>query len=181
MRLPALVLACALLLAACGSGEASSFALIDPAEREPAPDVRAETLEGEELGLADLDGGPVLINFWASWCGPCIEEAPALRNIHDAYADEGLHVVGVNVRDRTSNARRFERELGIPYPSWTDPAAEIAARFGGIGPAALPSTLILDAEHRVAVRLFGAVTFAELQGYVEPLLDEADPDRDAAS
>ena len=151
--------------------DARAGELLPPDAREPAPAVSAETLDGDELALADLDG-PVVVNFWASWCGPCVDEAPDLRNLHDAYADKGLHIVGVNVRDRATNAKRFEDDFGIPYPSWLDPAAEIAARFGGIGPAALPSTIILDAEHRVAVRLFGAVTFHQLQSYVEPLLEE---------
>ena len=172
MRLPLLLAACALLAAACTGSDAQAGELVPPDRREPAPAVAAETLDGDELALADLEGGPVLVNFWASWCGPCIDEAPELRNLHDAYADAGVHVVGVNVRDRTTNALRFERDFGIPYPSWHDPASEIAADFGGIGPAALPSTIILDADHRVAVRLFGAVTFSQLRDYVEALLDE---------
>lgn len=172
MRRSLLFIVCALLAAACGGSDARAGELIPPDERESAPAVVGETLDGEELALADLGGGPVLVNFWASWCGPCIEEAPDLRNLHDAYGGEGVHIVGVNVRDRVSNAQRFEQELDIPYPSWHDPAAEIAARFGGIGPAALPTTIVLDAEHRVAVRLFGAVTFSQLRGHVESLLAE---------
>lgn len=140
-------------------------------EREPAPAVSGVTLQGEELDLADLDG-PVLVNFWASWCGPCVREAPHLAAIADQYADEGVHVVGVNVKDSVTNALSFERDHDIAYPSWHDEAAAIAASFGGIGPAALPSTIVLDAEHRVAVRLFGAVTARQLAPYLEELLGE---------
>jgi thiol-disulfide isomerase/thioredoxin len=172
MRLSLLLLACALLAAACSSSGAQAGQLLPPGDREPAPPVVGETLDGAELALADLDGGPVLVNFWASWCGPCIDEAPELRDLHDAYAAEGVHVVGVNVRDRATNAQRFERDFAIPYPSWQDPAAEIAAQFGGIGPAALPTTIILDDEHRVAVRLFGSVTFTQLREHVDALLAE---------
>jgi thiol-disulfide isomerase/thioredoxin len=140
-------------------------------QRVDAPAIEAETLDGERLALADLDG-VVIVNFWGSWCGPCIQEAPDLVATHERYAGAGVHLLGVNVRDSATNARRFEADLGIPYPSWFDPTGEIAHAFGGVGPGAMPSTIILDAQHRVAVRLFGSVTFPMLQGYLEPLLAE---------
>ena len=144
---------------------------IEPAKREPAPEVRAETLAGRTLDLAELEG-PVLVNFWASWCAPCAKEAPHLQAVHQAYGPRGLHVVGVNVRDNAPNALSFERDFGVTYPSWYDRAGSIAAAFGGIGPAGLPSTILLDAEHRVAVRLFGAVSGARLAPYLEELVGE---------
>jgi thiol-disulfide isomerase/thioredoxin len=146
-------------------------AVIPVAAREPAPDVAATTLEGDELELADLPG-PVVVNFWASWCGPCVREAPALRNVAKAY-DGRVSFVGVNVKDQQAAARNFEHDFAVGYPSWHDEAASIAASFGGIGPAALPSTLVLDSEHRVAVRLFGAVTEPQLSGHLDALLGEA--------
>ena len=167
-----LLLGLALIAGACGSSEQRIGELLPAAEREAAPAVVGETLEGEELALAEIEG-PVLVNFWASWCGPCVGEAPELRNLAKAYEDR-VTVLGVNVRDNATNARRFESDLDIRFPSWFDPSSEIAASFGGIGPAALPSTLILDAEHRVAVRLFGAVTFTQVSGYLDPLLAEAE-------
>lgn len=181
------LLLCLALLAACGSAggqesasgrfvEGGGSVVFAPEERQPAPAVTGETLEGEELSLADLDG-PVLLNFWASWCGPCVREAPHLVAVADQYGPRGLHVVGVNVKDSSvANALTFERDHGIPYPSWHDEAAVIAASFGGIGPAALPSTILLDADHRVAVRLFGAVTAMQLAPHLEGLL--AGDDRD---
>jgi hypothetical protein len=79
------------------------------------------------------------------------------------------------VKDDVANARTFERDFGITYPSWQDPAAAIAASFGGIGPAALPSTILLDRDHRVAVRLFGAVSGARLAPYLEELVGPPEP------
>jgi thiol-disulfide isomerase/thioredoxin len=181
MRRLLLLIICAALLGACaGNDPRQSRELRAPEDRPPAPDLVAETLDGEMLALSELSG-PVVVNFWASWCGPCVTEAPELRNIALGYADRGVSVVGVNVRDTAVNARRFEADLDIPFPSWLDPSSEIAAAFGGIGPAGLPSTLLLDEEHRVAVRLFGAVTYTQLRGYLEPLLAEAGRGEDAAA
>lgn len=141
-------------------------------QRQPAPAISGTTLEGKTLALADLEG-PVVVNFWASWCGPCAAEAPHLASIADLYGERGVSVVGVNVRDTTTNARSFEREHGISYPSWDDESAQIASQFGALGPAGLPSTVLLDGDHHVASRLFGAVTARQLAPRLDALLAEA--------
>lgn len=171
-----------LLVAACSAGAAAEEGTgfiagdgvndIPAAERQPAPDIVATTLTGEELALDAMEG-PVVVNFWASWCGPCAEEAPDLAAVSQAYAAEGVTVVGVNLDERAANALTFERDFDIPYPSWADPSGTIAARFGGLGPAALPTTILLDADHRVASRLFGAVTARQLSVRLDSLLGEA--------
>ncbi len=182
-RLYLLVL-CAVLAAGCsgaaqgatGAGFVAgdgSTAAIPPAEREPAPAVSATTLAGEPLALSDLRG-PVVVNFWASWCGPCVKEAPALQNVANAYEGR-VSFVGVNVKDQLAAARNFERDFGVSYPSWHDEASTIAASFGGIGPAALPSTIVLDTEHRVAARLFGAVNEPQLADQLDIVLEEEAP------
>ncbi|MBA2318055.1 MAG: TlpA family protein disulfide reductase [Euzebyales bacterium] len=171
MRRSVVLLLCAALLAACGGDLSGRPELAEPGDREPGPEIAAETLDGERLALADLEG-PVIVNFWASWCGPCVAEAPELARLHEVYEGR-VHVVGVNVKDNVTNAQRFEGDQDIPFPSWFDQAATIAADFGGVGPQALPSTIILDADHRVALRLSGAVTFAQVANYLEPLLAEA--------
>jgi thiol-disulfide isomerase/thioredoxin len=179
-RLLLAVLAVALTAACSGSAQGAGpggfvggdgSAVIAAEQREPAPDVVATTPDGDELALADLDG-PVVVNFWASWCGPCVKEAPALRNVAKAYEGQ-VSFVGVNVKDEPAAARSFEFDFSVGYPSWYDEAAAIAASFGGIGPAALPSTLVLDAEHRVAIRLFGAVTEPQLAAHLDTVLAEA--------
>ncbi|MDQ3537203.1 MAG: TlpA family protein disulfide reductase [Actinomycetota bacterium] len=183
MRFLAALVVLALALAGCSArqddGGAQGFIqgdgsaqVLAPADRQPAPAVDAETVSGGRMALRELDDGPVVVNFWASWCGPCVREAPALANVAKAYADQGVQFVGVNVKDRPANAQAFERDLDVPYESWYDEAAAIAAAFGGIGPAALPSTIVLDAEHRVAVRLAGEVTEPQLSVYLDRLLDE---------
>lgn len=180
-RLPSLVVAFALFAAGCsGTSQAvapggfvagdGSTSTIPLDEREPAPDVEGTTLDGNALALADLEG-PVVVNFWASWCGPCAREAPALQRVADAYAGK-VSFLGVNVKDQPTAARNFERDFGVRYPSWQDEASVIAASFGGIGPAALPSTIVLDDEHRVASRFFGAVTEPQLAAQLDLVLNE---------
>ncbi len=171
----------ALLLSACsgtaqgdvGTGFVAgdgSAAVIPLAEREPAPAVQGTTLDGSSLDLAELSG-PVVVNFWASWCGPCATEARALQNVANAY-DGRVEFVGVNVKDQIASARNFEDSYGVQYPSLHDEAAVIAASFGGIGPAALPSTIVLDDDHQVAVRLFGAVDEPKLSDHLDSVLAE---------
>ena len=141
-----------------------------PNEREPAPSASGTTLTGQQLALTELSG-PVVVNFWASWCGPCGKEAPALRNVAKAYGGR-VRFVGVNVKDQLAGRSQLRAGLQDPYPSWNDEAASIAASFGGIGPAALPSTIVLDAEHRVAARLFGAIDEPQLSRHLDSVLDE---------
>lgn len=159
--------------AADGDGFVSADGTTDIAvtDRRAAPAISGPTLDGSPLALEELDG-PVVVNFWASWCGPCAQEAPHLAAVAEQYGDRGVHVVGVNVRDTAANAQAFEREYEISYPSWDDESAGIAAQFGALGPAGLPSTVLLDAEHRVASRIFGAVTARQLAPRLDALLAE---------
>lgn len=174
------LLTAAVLLGGCTLGVAentpgggainiNSMPLIAPDDREPAPEVCGETIDGDRLCLADLPATPVLVNFWASWCGPCAREVPALVALADDYGD-AIQVVGVNEEDTRVNARSFERDQGVDYPSWFDEGAVIAASFGGVAPEALPSTILLDGEHRIAVRLLGAVSRAQLEPYLDELI-----------
>lgn len=181
-RVLLMVVALAVLAAGCALGSASAdgggFVAADgttdipAAERVPAPAVTGPTLDGSSLTLEELDG-PVVVNFWASWCGPCAQEAPHLAALAEQYEPRGVSFVGVNVRDTPANARSFEREYGIDYPSWDDESARTAAQFGALGPAGLPSTVLLDSEHRVAARLFGAVTARQVAPRLDSLLAEA--------
>ena len=165
------LLALALALAACGAGDdAASRVSYAPDERVAAPEITGESLDGDAVALG---GGPAVVNFWASWCGPCVAEAPHLAAIDRVYADQGVDVVGVNVDADASSARAFERDHDIPFPSLHDPSRSVAAAFGRVGPAGLPTTVVLDDEQRVAARLLGGVTARELSGVLDQLLEGA--------
>ncbi|MPZ86621.1 MAG: redoxin domain-containing protein [Nitriliruptorales bacterium] len=166
----------ALLLAGCSllpaAGSEEPVVVFAPDERVGAPEIAGETIKGEPLALADFDG-PVVLNFWASWCGPCRTEAPHLNAVETAYADRGVSVLGVNTKDpNLVNARTFAQDNGLVFESWYDPEQAIAAQFGASGPRGLPTTIVLDAQHRVAARYYGAITGATLGSRLDELLAE---------
>jgi thiol-disulfide isomerase/thioredoxin len=177
------LLAFALLAAACTADAGSAdlgyipgegTTVIPADQRQAAPPVSGESIDGDPLALADYRGIPVVLNFWASWCGPCATEAPQIQTVADQYGGRA-QVLGVAIQDTVPSARTFERDLGIEYPSFFDPTVQIAAQFRGIAPQALPTTLVLDADHRVAVQHFGAVSAPELRAYLDVVLGEENP------
>jgi len=131
----------------------------------------------EVKGLLLADGSPwssvsargslLVVNFWASWCGPCRAEQPELSRVARAYRDRGVRFVGVNVRDSRSAADSYVEEFKIPYPSLYDQAALQAARLQAF---ALPSTFVLDRDGVVAYRLTGKTTMPILSARLERLL-----------
>ena len=149
------------------------------AERQPAPDVTLPVLQTDtaraagvtELSLADLQGLVVILNFWASWCGPCRIEQPDLNAVHALLPDTEVVLVGVNIEDTEANALAHLAEFDVPYLSAFDPVNELASRFQGIGARTIPTTIFLDPEGRVAARLLGLTDTREivaLAGAVSP-------------
>ncbi len=106
------------------------------------------------LSSADLEGSPIVLNFWASWCGPCREEAALLERAWNEYRDEGVVFVGVNVRDARSAARAFVDEFDISYPIVRDEREELAQDLGVYG---YPETFFIDHERRFVAVLAGDV------------------------
>lgn len=107
---------------------------------------RGMTIAGESLDLGeDYAGKPVLLNVWASWCGPCKMEFPALLKLQ---RDRGISIVGVNV-DSAANTRRalsVKQRFALPFPSFKDPSSRLANRLGA---TALPTSVLLNAQHKV--------------------------------
>ncbi|GAA2029419.1 TlpA disulfide reductase family protein [Agromyces tropicus] len=134
------------------------------------------TIDGGALDSADLAGEVTVVNFWYAGCAPCRAEAPILQQVFEDFDGEGATFVGVNVRDQAPTAASFEENFGITYPSIVD-ANDGAVQYafaGDVPPAAVPTTLVLDAEGRVAARILGQLEDASiLSTIVGDLVDEA--------
>lgn len=143
-----------------------------PAGRQPAPDVSGPALGGGRLRLASLGGRVVVVNFWASWCAPCRGEAPALSALSQECRPLGVRFVGVDERDDRYAAQAFERSFGIDYPSLSDPGSEIVLAFhGAVQPQAIPSTLVIDRQGRIAAEIVGASTYSRLKALLGRVTD----------
>ena len=136
---------------------------------QPAPNFALADLDGNSLRLADLRGRPVIVNFWASGCGPCIEEFPLLVNASAAHRDDGLAVVGIVFRDGSQAARAFMTRMGAAWPTAMDPGEVVAARYGIIGP---PDTFFIDRHGVIVGRQIGQLSAADLERGLGQILGE---------
>jgi cytochrome c biogenesis protein CcmG, thiol:disulfide interchange protein DsbE len=116
-------------------------------ESGPAPDFTLTLLDGSSVRLADLKGKVVVINFWASWCGPCRDEAPVLENVWNAYKDKGVVFLGVAYTDTDQGARQFLAEYNSSYPNGLDIGTKISELYNIQG---VPETFIIDRNGEVA-------------------------------
>lgn len=157
----AVALAAGLLFSTDEDGGAG--AAIASEKRKPAPELAGDWLVPPPVRLAELRGKPVLVNFWASWCVPCREEAPELARFDREMRDRA-RLVGVDFQDDESDARAFIREFHWRFPNVADPRGKLGNQYGLVG---LPTTFVIDREGRVARALTGAQTHANLVDAVE--------------
>jgi len=161
----------AILIAACGDADGVRSAA--PTPGNPAPEYTARTLDGGELSLADLRGQVVLLNVWATWCGPCVREMPGLQQLQDDYGDRGLTVVGASV-DRGQaerEVRRFLDERELTFTIVLDPDQDVALRFRTMG---VPETFLIGRDGTIEYRWIGEFdpTASHVRERVERILDE---------
>jgi cytochrome c biogenesis protein CcmG/thiol:disulfide interchange protein DsbE len=141
----------------------SGVALGEVAPASPLP-----RLEGGGNGsLADYRGRWVLVNFWASWCGPCRQEAPALESFQRRHGDGGFTVLGIDSRDLSGDGRAFVRRFGLSYPQLRDGDGSTAHDFGTTG---VPENFLIDPAGKVRLLQRGPVSDEYLNGKVAPLL-----------
>jgi DsbE subfamily thiol:disulfide oxidoreductase len=146
----------------------ANYRAVAQVEDRPAPDFGMPALSGRgDIALRDFRGRVVVLNFWASWCGPCRREAPGLQSTWGAYRDQGVRFVGIDYRDDRAAARAYEREFGITYPSVYDPGGVLAFDFRLAG---LPTTFIIDAAGRIVYQFVGYTDAAILRNALEDVL-----------
>jgi peroxiredoxin len=132
-----------------------------------APDFTRTDLSGRPLRLEQFRGRVVLLNFWATWCGPCIEEIPVFARWQRQYEAAGLQVLGVSMDDDEAAVRRFAAKHAVPYPILMGDA-KLGAAFGGI--YGLPQSLLIDAQGRIVFRKVGEMDLESLRGQIQALL-----------
>jgi thiol-disulfide isomerase/thioredoxin len=138
-----------LWLAAAG-GCADKGKTPDPAARATAPAFQLTTLDAQPLSLAALRGKVVLVDFWATWCGPCRDEVPKLVELQRTYGPRGVQLVGLSMDDDAEKVKAFYRELHMNYPvALAD--AKLGERFGGV--LGLPVKFLVDRQGRLVGRL----------------------------
>jgi thiol-disulfide isomerase/thioredoxin len=153
-----------------GSYSSSYFS---PGSRLAAPAVTGTMLTGQRFSLAADRGSVVVLNFWASWCGPCRREAPSLAALARYFGSDPVRFVGVDTRDSVPNAEAFQRTFQVSYPSVNDPADEIALAFHAtLPPAGIPSTLVIDRTGHIAARIVGGVSYSGLKALIAKVLHE---------
>jgi cytochrome c biogenesis protein CcmG, thiol:disulfide interchange protein DsbE len=141
----------------------SMDAAIAKGQRVPAPAFTLPVLTstagmpsaGQNLSLAQLRGHPVVLNIWASWCVPCVDEAPILQSIWDRYRSKGVYVVGVDVKDLSGDALGFHAANGLTFPTVRDGEGNIEAPYGTTG---VPESFIIDRQGNLAAALRGPLS-----------------------
>ncbi len=137
----------------------------------PAPDFRLRTLDGQVVQLSQLRGRVVIINFWASWCPPCRAEMPALQRVYEAYHDQGLELLAVNLtpQDRLPDIEAFVHKHGLTFPILLDEEGAVAQQYRV---HAVPTTYFVDREGVIRDVVFGGpMAEALLRTRVEALLE----------
>ena len=124
---------------------------------------------GGDLSLASFKGKVVVLNFWASWCEPCKQESPLLQRWHRRITPRGGVVLGVDIRDLTSDAQAFVRRYGLTYPNVRDRGGDHLKDFGVI---AYPDTLMIDRRGRIAATFRQPVVERDFDEKLAPLLEE---------
>jgi len=139
-----------------------------PVSSGPAPEFTLTTFDGDTIALADLKGQVVVVNFWASWCKPCEEEAATLEAGWQHYRDQGVSFLGVDYVDTEPEAHAYLERFAITYPNGPDLGTRISQAYRIRG---VPETYFIDRQGAIARVKIGPIGMSELQAILEPLVN----------
>ena len=143
------------------------------AKRPAAPSLSATTLTGDRFTLSSTLGNVVVLNVWASWCGPCRSESPALARAAASFSGHPVKFIGIDEQDDNRQAKKFLGTAGAHYPNLVDSQGQLLSQLRILPQAGVPSTLVLDRHGRIADRFIGPVTGTEITSVVGALLRES--------
>ncbi len=125
-----------------------------------------------KVSLDELRGKVVVLNFWATWCPPCVEEAPALNRLQERIAPRGGVVIGVSIDDDPDKYEKLLKDFGVLFPTWRDPSAKVMHDYGTV---MIPETYIIDRHGRIARKIIGPQRWdsPELTAYFDYLLTQS--------
>lgn len=135
LRVLVIILSLAVLVAGCG-GQKSLLG-------KPAPDFQFQVTEEQSFSLSDLKGGPVLLNFWASYCSPCVKEMPYLQQVWEGWQGTGLVLLAINIGENPSEVENFMQSRGLSFPVLLDSDGAIAYQYDVLS---IPTTFFIDSE-----------------------------------
>lgn len=183
--LAAVFAAMAVAVAGCSGGGEGDFNFVSPngqvdiyyegEQRQELPEMVGEDLfdPDKRISTADFEGQVLVINIWGQWCGPCRAEAPELQQLYEKTKDDGVVVLGVDVRDYDWSAPQdFMRDRGLTYPSIYDPSGRSLVNLSGYPRTAVPSTIVVDRQGRVAAVFLRALLASDLQPLIDRLVAE---------
>jgi cytochrome c biogenesis protein CcmG/thiol:disulfide interchange protein DsbE len=145
-----------LALVACTGGGADSTLGVSTVS-EPLPHLAGPALhpDGGQIASSDFRGKPLVVNFWATWCGPCRQEQGILQGLWQRYHDRGVMFLGVDQRDDPSAAAAQLQDLGVTYPNLSDTSGAYANDFGFVG---LPDTYVVDRSGTIRYQVIGRIS-----------------------
>jgi len=147
----------------------------EPSERGTIGELSGPDLmtEGKTTSLSDYDGDVVVLNVWGQWCGPCRGEADDLEDVYEATKSLGVEFLGINVRDESQTAAQdFVVSNNVSYASIYDPPMRTLNALGGVPTSVIPTTVVLDRQHRVAAVFLRELLAEDLQPVVERVAAE---------
>lgn len=145
------------------------FATVPAEVNFPAPELNLTNLDGEPVSLADYKGDVILVNLWATWCPPCREEMPTLRNFYEKYKSAGFTLIAIDQGETAQQVLPFANNFGLTFPIWLDGESEASRAFKTMS---LPSSYVIDRQGQVRLMWIGGISERNLEKYLPDIIRE---------